>query len=203
MLNRISRCSFLRCVGCAGVLAAAGALAGCQTGRKAVEVDVGDHISNWNDLRVQLSSLFRMGDVPDMPGQEYVAVLILVQNLSRTESRAVGAPHVLEIDAEYPLPPLENLNGYFHALSADTPDFALMCDGQSAGCGAYIYLYDAQTDTFANAPELPPQRIGYIELMCRVPVGWKELNLTYMPQFLQDKSITFRMTADQLTKIVD
>ncbi len=177
---------------------------------------------------MQLSSLFRMGDVPDMPGQEYVAVLILVQNLSRTESRAVGAPHVLEIDAEYPLPPLENLNGYFHALSADTPDFALMCDGQSAGCGAYIYLYDAQTDTFANAPELPPQscgayiylydaqtdtfanapelppqRIGYIELMCRVPVGWKELNLTYTPQFLQDKSITFRMTADQLTRIVD
>ena len=46
MLNRISRRSFLRCVGCAGVLAAAGALAGCQTGRKAVEVDVGDHISN-------------------------------------------------------------------------------------------------------------------------------------------------------------
>ena len=29
MLNRISRRSFLRCVGCAGVLAAAGALTGC------------------------------------------------------------------------------------------------------------------------------------------------------------------------------
>lgn len=201
MLNRISRRSFLRCVGCAGVLAAAGALTGCQNGGKAVEVEVGDRVSNWNDLRVQLSSLFRMGDAPDTPGQEYIAVLTLVQNLSRTETRAVGAPNILEIDAAYPLPPLENLTGYFHTLSASTPDFAAVCDGQSAECGAYIYLYDAQTDSFSNAAELPPEHIGYIELMCMVPVGWQELELTYTPQFLEDKSITFRMTADQLTRI--
>lgn len=203
MLKGISRRSFLRCVGCAGVLAAAGALTACQTGSKAVEVEVGDRISNWNDLKVQLSSLFRMGDAPDAPGQEYIAVLILAQNLSATETRAVGAPHVLEIDAAYPLPPLENLTGYFHTLAADTPDFAAVCDGQSAECGAYVYLYNEQTDSFANSPELPPAHIGYIELMCMVPVGWKKLELTYTPQFLEDQSITFCMTSDQLTKIVD
>ena len=36
--------------------------------------------------------------------------------------------------------------------------------------------------------------------MLMVPTGWKQINVTYMPTFVQDKTITFVMTSADVTK---
>ena len=68
-------------------------------------------------------------------------------------------------------------------------------DGQTAEAGAYVALYDSATETFNASPNLPPQGSGYIVLMLQVPTGWKELQVTYMPTFAPDKTLTFTMKA--------
>jgi len=37
---------------------------------------------------------------------------------------------------------------------------------------------------------LPPS--GYIELICCVPTGWQKLNVTFVPTFVANKSLTFK-----------
>ena len=59
MSNKISRRTFLKVTGAsAAALGAAAVLGGCQAGdNSSIEVKVGDKISNWNNLAVQLTSV--------------------------------------------------------------------------------------------------------------------------------------------------
>ena len=79
-------------------------------------------------------------------------------------------------------------------------DFAASCDGQSVECGANISLYNSNSQTFSESTNLPPQGSGYLQLMLMVPKGWQNLQITYMPTFVQDKTITFIMTSADVTK---
>ena len=192
MSNKISRRSFLKVSGASALaLGAASMLGGCQSSSSnSVEVKVGDKISNWNNLAVQLTS-------------KYVAILVTAVNRSKTDTMAIGAQNVLEIDAAYPLNTEElkaaNTAPYFHALSASTTDFAVTVDGQTAEAGAYVALYDSATETFNDSPNLPPQGSGYIELVCMVPADWQQMTVTYTPTFVSGKTLTFSMSASDLS----
>ena len=202
MSNKISRRAFLKVTGVSALaLGAASMLGGCQSSNGSVEVKVGDKVSNWNNLGVQLSSVFTLSDAPDVAGHQYVAVLVTAVNRSKTDSMAIGAQNIAEIDAAYPLTDeasrAANTAPYFHALSAST-DFTVTVDGQAAEAGAYVSLYDAATESFSDVPSLPPQGTGYIELVCMVPAGWQQMTVTYNPTFASGKSITFVMSASDL-----
>ena len=205
MSNKISRRSFLKVSGASALaLGAASMLGGCQSSSSnSVEVKVGDKISNWNNLAVQLTSVFTLADAPDVPGSKYVAILVTAVNRSKTDTMAIGAQNVLEIDAAYPLNTEElkaaNTAPYFHALSASTTDFAVTVDGQTAEAGAYVALYDSATETFNDSPNLPPQGSGYIELVCMVPTTWQQIGVTYTPTFVSGKTLTFSMSASDLS----
>ena len=206
MSNTISRRSFLKCIGAsAAAVGAATLLGGCQTSQNgSVEVKVGDKISNWNNLGVQLTSVFTLSSAPDVAGYEYVAVLVTSVNRSEGTTFNIGAQNLAEINAAYPLNTAEeqaaNAAGYFHALSAATTDFAVTCDGKPVEGGAYVSLYDPASETFTDSTCLPPQRSGYIELVCTVPTGWQELSVTYTPTFVSGKSLTFTMSASDVAK---
>ena len=104
MSNKISRRAFLKVTGVSALaLGAASMLGGCQSSSGSVEVKVGDKVSNWNNLGVQLSSVFTLSDAPDVAGHQYVAVLVTAVNRSKTDSMAIGAQNIAEIDAAYPL----------------------------------------------------------------------------------------------------
>ena len=205
MSNKISRRSFLKVSGASALaLGAASMLGGCQSSSSnSVEVKVGDKISNWNNLAVQLTSVFTLADAPDVPGSKYVAILVTAVNRSKTDPMAIGAQNVLEIDAAY-TQTTEELKAahpapYFHALSASTTDFAVTVDGQTAEAGAYVALYDSATETFNDSPNLPPQGSGYIELVCMVPADWQQMTVTYTPTFVSGKTLTFSMSASDLS----
>ena len=69
MSNKISRRAFLKVTGVSALaLGAASMLGGCQSSSGSVEVKVGDKVSNWNNLGVQLSSVFTLSDAPDVAG---------------------------------------------------------------------------------------------------------------------------------------
>ena len=76
MSNKISRRTFLKVTGAsAAALGAAAVLGGCQAGdNSSIEVKVGDKISNWNNLAVQLTSVFTLANAPDAEGYEYIAI---------------------------------------------------------------------------------------------------------------------------------
>ena len=99
------------------------------------------------------------------------------------------------INAAYPVPPLENVDANFQAMAAATTDFVATCDGQGAAVSANISLYNSNSQSFSDSETLPPQGSGYIVLMLQVPTGWKELQVTYMPTFAPDKTLTFTMKA--------
>ena len=206
MSNKISRRTFLKVTGASvAALGAAAVLGGCQAGdNSSIEVKVGDKISNWNNLAVQLTSVFTLASAPDAEGYEYIAMLITSANRSSRDTFAIGAQNILEIGEAYPLDTPEqiaaNTAGYFHALSASTTDFAVVCDGADVESGAYISLYDSTTETFTDAPSLPPQRSGYIELVCMVPTGWQQITVTYTPTFVTNKTLTFSLSASDVAK---
>ncbi len=197
MSNKISRRTFLKCTGAsAAALGAAAMLGGCGSSTSdAIEVKVGDKVSNWNNLGVQLTSVFTMSTTPDLPDHEYVAVLITAVNRSGATTFNIGAQNLAEINAAYPVPPQENVDANFHALAAASTDFSASCDGQSVECGANISLYNSNSQTFSDSTNLPPQGTGYLQLMLMVPKGWQQLSVTYMPTFAADKTMTFVMTA--------
>ena len=169
MSNKISRRTFLKCTGAsAAALGTAALLGGCQSSSNAsVEVKVGDKVSNWNNLGVQLTSVFTLTSAPDVPGHEYVAVLVTAVNRSSSVTFNIGAPNIAEINAAYPL------------------------DTDAA---------KAATETFTDAPSLPPQRSGYIELVCMVPTGWQQITVTYTPTFVTNKTLTFSLSASDVAK---
>lgn len=204
MAYKISRRTFLKCTGAsAAALASAALLGGCRAGSSgSVEVKVGDTISNWNNLGVQLTSVFTLANAPDTEDSEYIAILVTAVNRSRDTTFAIGAQDLDEINATYlsgdDASKQENLAAYFHALSASTTDFAVACDGRPAEAGAYVSLYDSASETFSDSTCLPPQGAGYIELVCMVPKGWQSMDITYIPTFTQDKSITFTVNASDV-----
>ena len=172
MSNSISRRTFLKCTGASvAALGAASLLGGCQQNGSAtiVDVKVGDKVSNWNGLGVQLTSLFNIDTAPAQAGYEYIAVLVTVVNRTKNQTFNIGAQNLAEISAAYPVPPQENVDANFHALAA------------------------ASTN-------LPPQGTGYLQLMLMVPKGWQQLSVTYMPTFAADKTMTFVMTAADVTR---
>ena len=121
-------------------------------------------------------------------------------NRSKTESYAIGAQGIDAINEAYPVPPLENVDANFQAMAAATPDFTAVCDGQPAACCANISLYNANSQSFSDAESLPPQGSAYIVLMIMVPKDWKQLKVTYVPTFLEGKSLTFVMNASDVIR---
>ena len=206
MSNKMSRRTFLKVTGAsAAALGAAAVLGGCQAGdNSSIEVKVGDKISNWNNLAVQLTSVFTLASAPDAEGYEYIAMLITSANRSSRDTFAIGAQNILEIGEAYPLDTPEqiaaNTAGYFHALSASTTDFSFTCDGQATEGGAYVQLYDSTTESFTTASAIPPQGAGYIELVCMVPTTWQQIGVTYTPTFVSGKTLNFTINASDLTK---
>ena len=93
MSNKISRRTFLKCTGAsAAALGAAAMLGGCGSSTSnAIEVKVGDKVSNWNNLGVQLTSVFTMANTPDLPDHEYVAVLVTAVNRSGATTVSTSA----------------------------------------------------------------------------------------------------------------
>ena len=172
MSNSISRRTFLKCTGASvAALGAASLLGGCQQNGSAtiVDVKVGDKVSNWNGLGVQLTSLFNIDTAPAQAGYEYIAVLVTVVNRTKNQTFNIGAQNLAEINAAYPVPPHENVDANFHALAAASTDFSASCDGQSVECGANISLYNSNSQTFSDSTNLPPQGTGYLQLMLMVP----------------------------------
>ncbi len=207
MSNKISRRTFLKCTGLsAAAVGAAAMLGGCKVSESgsSVTVKVGDKISNWNNMAVQLASVFNLPATTDVEGYEYVAVLVTAANLSTDKTYAIGAQNIAEIDAAYPLTDEEtkaaNIVGYFHALSAATNDFTAVCDEQPAECGAYVSLYNSETKTFSDSPNMPPRTSAYIELVCMVPNDWQELTVTYTPTFVEDRTLTFTLKSSDLSQ---
>ena len=188
MSNKISRRTFLKVTGAsAAALGAAAVLGGCQAGdNSSIEVKVGDKISNWNNLAVQLTSVFTLASAPDAEGYEYIAMLITSANRSSRDTFAIGAQNILEIGEAYPL---------------DTPEqVAANTAGQAAEGGAYVQLYDSTTESFTTASAIPPQGAGYIELVCMVPTTWQQIGVTYTPTFVSGKTLNFTINASDLTK---
>ena len=170
MSNKISRRAFLKCAGVsAAAVGSASLLSGCKTNGSNTtvnDVKVGDTVKNWNGLGVQLSSVFHLTQDPAQPGYEYLGVRVTVLNRSKTETYTIGAQGVDAINA-----------------------------GQGAAVSANISLYNSNSQSFSDSETLPPQGSGYIVLMLQVPTGWKELQVTYMPTFAPDKTLTFTMKA--------
>ena len=207
MSNSISRRTFLKCTGASvAALGAASLLGGCQQNGSAtiVDVKVGDKVSNWNGLGVQLTSLFNIDTAPAQAGYEYIAVLVTVVNRTKNQTFNIGAQNLAELDAAYPLndeaTKLDVARQYFHALAASTTDFTAVCDGAEAEVGAYIQLYDAAAQSFSESTNLPPQGAGYIQLICCVPTGWQKLSVTFTPTFVANKSLTFSLSSSDLTQ---
>ena len=207
MSNKISRRTFLKCTGLsAAAIGAAAVLGGCQVSESgaSVTVKVGDKISNWNNLAVQLSSVFNLPAETDAAGYKYIAVLVTAANLSTTSTYAIGAQNIVEIDAAYPLTDeatkAANIVNYFHALSAATTDFSASCDGQAIESGAYVNLYDSTSQTFSDSPNMPPRTSGYIELVCMVPENWQELTVVYTPTFVNDRTLTFTLKSSDVSQ---
>jgi len=219
MSTVISRRSFLKCTGAsAAALGAVSLLGGCKSnGSDTVvevkvgdtdgsnttvnDVKVGDTVKNWNGLGVQLTSVFQLTQDPVQPaGYEYLGVRVTAVNRSKTESYAIGAQGIDAINEAYPVPPLENVDANFQAMAAATPDFTAVCDGQPAACCANISLYNANSQSFSDVESLPPQGSAYIVLMLMVPKDWKQLKVTYVPTFLEGKSLTFVMNASDVIR---
>ena len=208
MSNSISRRTFLKCTGASvAALGAASLLGGCQQNGSAtiVDVKVGDKVSNWNGLGVQLTSLFNIDTAPAQAGYEYIAVLVTVVNRTKNQTFNIGAQNLAELDAAYPLDDeatkLDVARQYFHALAASTTDFTAVCDGAEAEVGAYIQLYNAAAQSFSESTNLPPQGAGYIQLICCVPTGWQKLSVTFTPTFVANKSLTFSLNSSDLTQV--
>ena len=85
-------------------------------------------------------------------------------------------------------------------MAAATPDITAVCDGQPAACCANISLYNANSQSFSDVESLPPQGSAYIVLMLMVPKDWKQLKITYVPTFLEGKSLTFVMNASDVIR---
>ena len=199
MSNKISRRAFLKCAGFSvAAVGSAAMLSGCKSKGGSTVVDnikVGDTVKNWNGLGVQLTSVFHLTQDPAQEGYEYLGVRVTAVNRTKNQTFVIGAQGIDAINAAYPVPPLSNVDANFQAMAAATPDFIASCDGQGAAISATVSLYNSNSQSFSDSESLPPQGTGYIVLMLMVPKDWKELQVTYTPSFVSDKSLTFVMKA--------
>lgn len=199
MSNKISRRAFLKCAGFSvAAVGSAAMLSGCKSKGGSTVVDnikVGDTVKNWNGLGVQLTSVFHLTQDPAQEGYEYLGVRVTAVNRTKDQTFVIGAQGIDAINAAYPVPPLENVDANFQAMAAATTDFVATCDGQGAAISATVSLYNSNSQSFSDSESLPPQGSGYIVLMLMVPKNWKELQVTYMPTFAPDKTLTFTMKA--------
>lgn len=204
MSTKISRRNFLKCTGvAAAAVGTAGMLSGCSKNGNSTVVDnvkVGDAVQNWNDLGVQLQSIFELNGTPSEEGYEYIGVRVIVANRSKKNDFQIGAVGVAEIDEMYPVPPAENIEANFAALSAATPDFVAACDGATVMCSANMSLYNSNSQSFYESEVLPAQGSGYVFLMLKLPIGWKQVEITYMPTFVENETLTFVMKASDVVR---
>ena len=121
--------------------------------------------------------------------------MLTAVNRTKNQTFVIGAQGIDAINAAYPVPPLSNVDANFQAMAAATTDFVATCDGQGAAISATVSLYNSNSQSFSDSESLPPQGTGYIVLMLMVPKDWKELQVTYTPSFVSDKSLTFVMKA--------
>lgn len=204
MSNKISRRAFLKYTGAsAAAVGAAVVLGGCSTSNNgAIEVKVGDKITNWNNLGVQLTGVFPLANAPENENFEYLAVLVTAINRSGSTTFNIGAQNIVDLSAKYPMDNEETkqdeVHAYFHELAAATSDFVVVCDGVEREAGVYVSLYNSDTQTFSDSNCLPPQGSGYIELMCAVPKDWQHIDVTFTPTFLVNKSITFSINSSDI-----
>ena len=63
-----------------------------------------------------------------------------------------------------------------------------------------VVLYFDNSESFSDVESLPPQGSAYIVLMLMVPKDWKQLKVTYVPTFLEGKSLTFVMNASDVIR---
>lgn len=201
MSTVISRRSFLKCTGAsAAALGAAGLLGGCRSNGDdtIVQVKVGDSVRSWNGLGVELNSVFHLTQDPQQEGYQYLGVRVVVVNRSKDTTYQIGAKNLEAINQAYPVPPVENVDANFRAMVETTSDFSAMCDGQTVPCCAYVSLYNANSQSFSDSESLPPQGSGYVMMMLMVPKGWKQLEVTYVPTFVEEKTLTFVMNASDV-----
>lgn len=204
MSTKISRRNFLKCTGAAAVaVGTASMLGGCSKNGSSTVVEnvkVGDAVQNWNDLGVQLQSIFELNGTPSEEGYEYIGVRVIVANRSKKQDFEIGAHGVAEIDEMYPVPPAENVDANFAALSAATTDFVASCDGEGVMCSANMSLYNANSQSFYDSEILPAQGSGYVFLMLKLPLGWKKVEITYLPTFVEEETLTFVMNASDVLR---
>lgn len=201
MSTVISRRSFLKCTGAsAAALGAAGLLGGCRSNGDdtIVQVKVGDSVRSWNGLGVELNSVFHLTQDPQQEGYQYLGVRVVVVNRSKNATYQIGAKNLEAINQAYPVPPVENVDANFRAMVETTSDFSAVCDGQTVPCCAYVSLYNANSQSFSDSESLPPQGSGYVMMMLMVPKGWKQLEVTYVPTFVEEKTLTFVMNASDV-----
>lgn len=201
MSTVISRRSFLKCTGAsAAALGAAGLLGGCRSNGDdtIVQVKVGDSVRSWNGLGVELNSVFHLTQDPQQEGCQYLGVRVVVVNRSKNATYQIGAKNLEAINQAYPVPPVENVDANFRAMVETTSDFSAVCDGQTVPCCAYVSLYNANSQSFSDSESLPPQGSGYVMMMLMVPKGWKQLEVTYLPTFVEEKTLTFVMNASDV-----
>ena len=201
MSTVISRRSFLKCTGAsAAALGAAGLLGGCRSNGDdtIVQVKVGDSVRSWNGLGVELNSVFHLTQDPQQEGYQYLGVRVVVVNRSKDATYQIGAKNLEAINQAYPVPPVENVDANFRAMVETTSDFSAVCDGQTVPCCAYVSLYNANSQSFSDSESLPPQGSGYVMMMLMVPKGWKQLEVTYVPTFVEEKTLTFVMNASDV-----
>ena len=201
MSTVISRRSFLKYTGAsAAALGAAGLLGGCRSNGDdtIVQVKVGDSVRSWNGLGVELNSVFHLTQDPQQEGYQYLGVRVVVVNRSKDATYQIGAKNLEAINQAYPVPPVENVDANFRAMVETTLDFSAVCDGQTVPCCAYVSLYNANSQSFSDSESLPPQGSGYVMMMLMVPKGWKQLEVTYVPTFVEEKTLTFVMNASDV-----
>ncbi len=199
MSNKISRRAFLKCAGVsAAAVGSASLLSGCKTNGSNTtvnDVKVGDTVKNWNGLGVQLSSVFHLTQDPAQPGYEYLGVRVTVLNRSKTETYTIGAQGVDAINAAYPVPPLSNVDAQlpghgrcYHRLCCH-----LRRSG-GAAISATVSLYNSNSQSFFRQRACP-RRARLHRADADGAQEWKELQVTYMPTFAPDKTLTFTMKA--------
>ncbi len=117
MSNKISRRTFLKVTGASAAALGAACAGRLQAGdNSSIEVKVGDKISNWNNLAVQLTSVFTLASAPDAEGYEYIAMLITSANRSSRDTFAIGAQNIQEIGEAYPLDTPEQIDQHCRLL---------------------------------------------------------------------------------------
>ncbi len=127
-----------------------------------IEVKVGDKISNWNNLAVQLTSVFHPDFRPPMSrAMSMWLCWSPPSNRSSQRHRSIGAPNILEINEAYPLDTDAAKSLPTRRLLPRSVRFhhrfrrGLRRSRLRSGERRLSSLYDSTTETFTDAPSQP------------------------------------------------